>query len=109
MTTFTPREIKNRKFKQSLMGIDAEEVKSFLKVVAAEFDKILTQNAQLEKRLTEQTVRSTLTTRKELEKITRRRTGRPSRRPAGQYRRGNPLPGEGTGRRDPAEGRAGGR
>jgi cell division septum initiation protein DivIVA len=68
MTTFTPREIKNRKFKQSLMGVDAEEVKSFLKVVAAEFDKILSQNAQLEKRLTEQTVRSTLTTRKEAEK-----------------------------------------
>lgn len=68
MTTFTPREIKNRKFKQSLMGVDADEVKSFLKVVAAEFDKILTQNAQLEKRLTEQTVRSTLGTRKEAEK-----------------------------------------
>jgi cell division septum initiation protein DivIVA len=68
MTTFTPREIKNRKFKQSLMGVDAEEVKSFLKIVATEFDKILTQNAQLEKRLTEQTVRSTLTTKKEAEK-----------------------------------------
>jgi len=68
MTTFTPREIKNRKFKQSLMGVDAEEVKGFLKIVAAEFDKILTQNAQLEKRLTEQTVRSTLGTRKEAEK-----------------------------------------
>jgi cell division septum initiation protein DivIVA len=68
MTTFTPREIKNRKFKQSLMGVDAEEVKGFLKIVATEFDKILTQNAQLEKRLTEQTVRSTLSTRKEAEK-----------------------------------------
>jgi cell division septum initiation protein DivIVA len=68
MTTFTPREIKNRKFKQSLMGVDAEEVKSFLKIVATEFDKILTQNAQLEKRITEQTVKSTLTTRKEAEK-----------------------------------------
>jgi DivIVA domain-containing protein len=68
MTTFTPREIKNRKFKQSLMGIDAEEVKSFLKLVAAEFDKILTQNAQLEKKITEQTVKSTLTTKKEAEK-----------------------------------------
>jgi cell division septum initiation protein DivIVA len=68
MTTFTPREIKNRKFKQSLMGVDAEEVKSFLKIVATEFDKILSQNAQLEKRLTEQTVRSTLTTKKEAEK-----------------------------------------
>lgn len=68
MTTFTPREIKNRKFKQSLMGVDAEEVQSFLKIVAAEFDKILTQNAQLEKRLTEQTVRSTLSTKKEAEK-----------------------------------------
>ncbi len=68
MTTFTPREIKNRKFKQSLMGADADEVKSFLKIVAAEFDKILTQNAQLEKRLTEQTVRSTLGTKKEAEK-----------------------------------------
>lgn len=68
MTTFTPREIKNRKFKQSLMGVDAEEVKSFLKIVATEFDKILTQNAQLEKRLTEQTVRSTLSTKKEAEK-----------------------------------------
>ncbi len=68
MTTFTPREIKNRKFKQSLMGVDPEEVKSFLKVVAAEFDKILTQNAQLEKRLTEQTVKSTLG-KKETEKI----------------------------------------
>ena len=68
MTTFTPREIKNRKFKQSLMGVDADEVKSFLKIMAAEFDKILTQNAQLEKRLTEQTVRSTLGTKKEAEK-----------------------------------------
>jgi cell division septum initiation protein DivIVA len=68
MTTFTPREIKNRKFKQSLMGIDAEEVKSFLKIVATEFDKILTQNAQWEKKLTEQTVKSTLTTKKEAEK-----------------------------------------
>ena len=47
MTTFTPREIKNRKFKQSLMGADAEEVKDFLKIVAAEFDRILTQNALL--------------------------------------------------------------
>jgi cell division septum initiation protein DivIVA len=68
MTTFTPREIKNRKFKQSLMGVDAEEVKSFLKIVATEFDKILTQNAQLDKRLTEQTVKSTLSTKKEAEK-----------------------------------------
>ncbi|HNZ35722.1 MAG TPA: DivIVA domain-containing protein, partial [Syntrophales bacterium] len=68
MTTFTPREIKNRKFKQSLMGADAEEVKDFLKIVAAEFDRILTQNALLEKRLTEQTVRSTLGTKKEAEK-----------------------------------------
>ena len=68
MTTFTPREIKNRKFKQSLMGVDADEVKGFLKIVAAEFDRILTQNAQLEKRLTEQTVRSTLGTKKEAEK-----------------------------------------
>ena len=68
MTTFTPREIKNRKFKQSLMGVDPEEVKSFLKVVAAEFDKLLTQNAQLEKKLTEQTVKSTLG-KKETEKI----------------------------------------
>ena len=68
MTTYTPREIKNRKFKQSLMGVDADEVKSFLKVVATEFDKILTQNAQWEKRLTEQTVKSTLSTRKEAEK-----------------------------------------
>lgn len=68
MTTFTPREIKNRKFKQSLMGVDADEVKNFLKIVAAELDKILTQNAQLEKRLTEQTVRSTLGTKKEAEK-----------------------------------------
>lgn len=68
MTTFTPREIKNRKFKQSLMGVDPEEVKSFLKVVAAEFDKLLTQNAQLEKKLTEQTVKSTLG-KKETEKL----------------------------------------
>jgi len=68
MTTFTPREIKNRKFKQSLMGVDAEEVKSFLKIVATEFDKILTQNSLLEKKLTEQTVKSTLTTKKDAEK-----------------------------------------
>jgi len=68
MPPFTPREIKNRKFKQSLMGVDADEVKGFLKIVAAEFDRILTQNAQLEKRLTEQTVRSTLGTKKEAEK-----------------------------------------
>jgi cell division septum initiation protein DivIVA len=68
MTTFSPREIKNRKFKQSLMGVDAEEVKSFLKVVATEFDKILTQNAQLEKRLSEQAVKSSLGSKKEAEK-----------------------------------------
>ncbi|NPV04555.1 MAG: hypothetical protein HPY67_07475 [Syntrophaceae bacterium] len=82
MTTFTPREIKNRKFKQSLMGVDAEEVKGFLKIVAAEFDKILTQNAQLEKRLTEQTVRSTLGTRKEAEKS--RQTLEEAERAAGE-------------------------
>jgi cell division septum initiation protein DivIVA len=60
MTTFSPRDIKNRKFKQSLMGVDAEEVKGFLKIVATEFDRVLTQNAQLEKRLTEQAVKSSL-------------------------------------------------
>jgi cell division septum initiation protein DivIVA len=68
MTTFSPREIKNRKFKQSLMGVDAEEVKSFLKIVAAEFDKILTQNALLEKRLSEQAVKSSLGSKKEADK-----------------------------------------
>jgi cell division septum initiation protein DivIVA len=68
MTTFSPRDIKNRKFKQSLMGIDAEEVKGFLKIVATEFDRILTQNAQLEKRLTEQAVKSSLSSKKEADK-----------------------------------------
>ncbi|HTZ39454.1 MAG TPA: DivIVA domain-containing protein [Syntrophales bacterium] len=68
MTTFSPRDIKNRKFKQSLMGADAEEVKSFLKIVATEFDRILTQNAQLEKRLTEQAVKSSIGGRKDADK-----------------------------------------
>jgi len=68
MTTFSPRDIKNRKFKQSLMGIDAEDVKGFLKIVATEFDKILTQNALLEKRLSEQAVKSSLGSKKEAEK-----------------------------------------
>lgn len=67
MTTLTPREIGNRKFKQSLMGVDAEEVKSFLKIVAMEFDRLLARNSQLEKKLTEQTVKSTLNSRKEAE------------------------------------------
>ena len=68
MTTFSPRDIKNRKFKQSLMGVDAEEVKGFLKIVATEFDRILTQNAQLEKRLTEQAVKSSLNSKKDADK-----------------------------------------
>ncbi len=68
MTTFSPRDIKNRKFKQSLMGVDGEEVKSFLKIVAAEFDRVLTQNAQLEKRLTEQAVKSSIGSKKETDK-----------------------------------------
>jgi DivIVA domain-containing protein len=81
MTTFTPREIKNRKFKQSLMGVDADEVKSFLKIVATEFDKILTQNAQLEKRLTEQTVRKPSG---KPQSSGARPSGRPRRRPGGK-------------------------
>ena len=68
MTTFSSRDIKNRKFKQSLMGVDSDEVKSFLKVVATEFDRILTQNEQLEKRLTEQAVKSSIGSRKEADK-----------------------------------------
>ncbi len=68
MTTFSSRDIKNRKFKQSLMGVDSDEVKSFLKVVATEFDRILTLNDQLEKRLTEQAVKSSLGSRKEADK-----------------------------------------
>jgi len=68
MTTFSSRDIKNRKFKQSLMGVDSEEVKSFLKVVATEFDRILAQKEQLEKKLTEQAVKSSLGSRKEADK-----------------------------------------
>jgi cell division septum initiation protein DivIVA len=68
MTTFSSRDIKNRKFKQSLMGVDSGEVKSFLKVVATEFDRILSLNEQLEKRLTEQAVKSSLCSRKEADK-----------------------------------------
>jgi cell division septum initiation protein DivIVA len=68
MTTFSTRDIKNRKFKQSLMGVDSDEVKSFLKVVATEFDRLLTQKEQLEKRLTEQAVKSSLGSRKEADK-----------------------------------------
>jgi cell division septum initiation protein DivIVA len=68
MTTFSSRDIKNRKFKQSLMGVDSEEVKGFLKVVATEFDRILTQKEQLEKKLTEQAVKSSLGSKKEADK-----------------------------------------
>jgi len=68
MTTFSSRDIKNRKFKQSLMGVDADDVKSFLKVVATEFDRVLAQKEQLEKRLSEQAVKSSLGSRKEADK-----------------------------------------
>jgi cell division septum initiation protein DivIVA len=68
MTAFSARDIKNRKFKQSLMGVDADDVKSFLKIVAVEFDRILAQNAQLEKKLSEQTLKSTFGSKREAER-----------------------------------------
>ena len=49
----TPLEIEGHEFKKKMMGCDPEEVRAFLSLVAAEFEKLVVANNKMQEEVTE--------------------------------------------------------
>ncbi len=65
----SPLDIRKQSFKKSMRGVDAEEVRIFLELVASEYEKVLQENAMMAERLQYQEDR--LVEYRELEKSMR--------------------------------------
>src|SRR5262249_59462299 len=63
----TPLEIESHEFKNKIRGYDPEEVKAFLGLVAAEFEKLVVANGKLQEEIAE--VRERLGELRERERI----------------------------------------
>jgi len=65
----SPLDIRKQAFKKSLRGVDAEEVRIFLELVASEYEKVLQENAMMAEKIRHQDER--LAEYRELEKSMR--------------------------------------